>query len=64
MTKNFVLSHTNVTVMLGEVLRLSCQIDSQPPASLTWTHDEQPLPQNDRYDIFLFTDESNVIILF
>ncbi|XP_064099963.1 protogenin-like isoform X2 [Macrobrachium nipponense] len=49
MTKNFVLSHTNVTVVVGEALRLSCQIDSQPPASLTWTHDEQPLPQDDRY---------------
>ncbi|XP_068231386.1 protogenin B-like isoform X1 [Palaemon carinicauda] len=49
MSKNFVLSHTNVTAVVGEALRLSCQIDSQPPASLTWTHDEQPLPQDDRY---------------
>ncbi|XP_071547716.1 protogenin-like [Panulirus ornatus] len=49
LTKNFILTPSNVTVVVGEALRLSCQIDSQPPASLTWTHDQQPLPQDDRY---------------
>ncbi|XP_045123177.1 protogenin B-like [Portunus trituberculatus] len=49
LTKNFVVSPSNVTVLVGEALRLSCQIDSQPPASLLWTQDQQPLPQHDRY---------------
>ncbi|XP_042222331.1 protogenin B-like isoform X2 [Homarus americanus] len=49
LTKNFIVSSSNVTVVVGQALRLSCQIDSQPPASLTWAHDQQPLPQDDRY---------------
>ncbi|XP_050735745.1 protogenin-like isoform X2 [Eriocheir sinensis] len=49
LTKYFVVSPSNVTVLAGEALRLSCQIDSQPPASLLWTQDQQPLPQHDRY---------------
>ncbi|XP_045585005.1 protogenin B isoform X2 [Procambarus clarkii] len=49
LTKNFIVTPSNVTVVVGEALRLSCQIDSQPPASLTWTHDQQPLPQDNRY---------------
>ncbi|KAK8731820.1 hypothetical protein OTU49_007280, partial [Cherax quadricarinatus] len=49
LSKNFILSPCNVTVVTGEALRLSCQIDSQPNASLTWTHEQQRLPQDDRY---------------
>ncbi|XP_063605613.1 protogenin B-like [Penaeus indicus] len=52
MTKSFVLKPSNVSVVEGESVRLTCQIDSEPPATFTWTLDQQPLPQDDRYATF------------
>ncbi|CAL4079350.1 unnamed protein product, partial [Meganyctiphanes norvegica] len=49
LSKNVVVSPTNVSVVEGESVRLTCQIDSHPPANLTWVRDQQSLPQDDRY---------------
>ncbi|XP_069978100.1 protogenin, partial [Penaeus vannamei] len=52
MTKSLMLKPSNVSVVEGESVRLTCQIDSEPPATFTWTLDQQSLPQDDRYATF------------
>ncbi|XP_014252495.1 protogenin B-like isoform X2 [Cimex lectularius] len=49
----------NTTIKEGEVLKLTCSIESSPPAKITWLRDDKPLPQNRR---FILLDSGSLYI--
>ena len=44
--RNIAVARSSITVTEGEPLRLMCQISSEPAATITWTLNSQPLPQD------------------
>ncbi|CAH1405405.1 unnamed protein product [Nezara viridula] len=48
LSHEFRTSPESAEVSEGDVARLTCYIESTPPASITWLKDSQPLPQNKR----------------
>ncbi|XP_014278582.1 protogenin isoform X2 [Halyomorpha halys] len=52
LSHEFRTSPESAEVSEGDVARLTCYIDSTPPASITWLKDSQPLPQNKRFTSF------------
>ncbi|KAL1132538.1 hypothetical protein AAG570_010493 [Ranatra chinensis] len=59
MSHEFSLSPENETILEGDAVRLTCTIDSVPPASIVWQRDFRPLPHNKRY----VTTDSGVLYI-